>query len=285
MMKKAALGRGLDALLGEVSEAYENESSKKDSVVEISLNEIKPNPYQPRKNFSQESLKELAESIKEDGLIQPIVVVEDEFDGYIIVAGERRYRASKLAKLKTIKAVVLEITNEQMQQYALIENIQREDLNPIELAKSYEALIKLHGVTHEELASIIHKSRTHITNTLRLLHLNEKTQNALIEKKISAGHAKVLVGLDDKEQTLMVNSIIGQKLSVREVENMLKGMKNTQKTSAKKVQTQEEDAGLNFVELSNALKKLGIKTASSSKKITLEFHTQEEIEQLLNKLH
>jgi ParB family chromosome partitioning protein len=150
MMKKAALGRGLDALLGEVSEAYENESSKKDSVVEISLNEIKPNPYQPRKNFSQESLKELAESIKEDGLIQPIVVVEDEFDGYIIVAGERRYRASKLAKLKTIKAVVLEITNEQMQQYALIENIQREDLNPIELAKSYEALIKLHGVTHEE---------------------------------------------------------------------------------------------------------------------------------------
>jgi ParB family chromosome partitioning protein len=287
MKKKAALGRGLDALLGEVSEAYENESSKKDAVIEIPLNEIEPNPYQPRKHFSQESLKELADSIKQDGLIQPIVVTEDTVDGYVIVAGERRYRASKLAKLKTIKAVVLDITQEQMQQFALIENIQREDLNPIELAKSYEALIKLHGVTHEELASIIHKSRTHITNTLRLLHLSQTTQDALIEKKISAGHAKVLVGLDEKEQTLMVNSIVGQKLSVREVENIIKSMKTKQTKSApiqKEKSLPQNGDELYLMELSKLLKKLGIKSLVASNKITLEFQNQAQIEKIIASL-
>ncbi len=287
-MKKAALGRGLDALLGEVSEAYENESSAKNSVVEIPLESILPNPYQPRKNFTQESLKELSESIKKDGLIQPITVVEDELDGYIIVAGERRFRASKMAKLKTIKAIVLDITQEQMQQYALIENIQREDLNPIELAKSYETLIELHGVTHEELASVIHKSRAHITNTLRLLNLSKKTQEALVEKKISAGHAKVLVGLDEKEQTLMVNSIVGQKLSVREVENIIKGMKSAKpspQTSKKKTQkVDEEGSELYLMELSEALKTFDIKTLVSSNKITLEFKDQDQVERFLEKL-
>jgi ParB family chromosome partitioning protein len=282
-MKKSALGRGLDALLGEVSEAYENESTQKDSVIEIPLGNIKPNPYQPRKNFTAESLKELAESIKEDGLIQPITVVEDDIDGYIIVAGERRYRASKLAKLKTIKAVVLDITKEQMQQYALIENIQREDLNPIELAKSYEALIKLHGVTHEELSNVIHKSRTHITNTLRLLNLSSKTQQALVEKKISAGHAKVLVGLDDKEQTLMVNSIVGQKLSVREVENIIKSMKNSSKNNSKKEisdKNSKNEDELYLMDLSKEFNKIGIKSLVSSKKIILEFKNQAQIDKL-----
>ena len=285
-MKKAALGRGLDALLGEVGEAYDNESSVQNSVVEIALESIEPNPYQPRKHFSNESLKELAESIKKDGLIQPVIVVEDELDGYILVAGERRFRASKLAKLESIKAIVLDITKEQMQQYALIENIQREDLNPIELAKSYEALIQLHGVTHEELASIIHKSRTHITNTLRLLNLSEKTQNALIEKKISAGHAKILVGLDEKDQTMMVNSIIGQKLSVREVEHIIKGMKQPPtaiKKSSKK-ETPDENQQLYLMELHEKLKELGIKSVVSSDKITLQFSDQNQVDRFTKRL-
>lgn len=285
-MKKAALGRGLDALLGEVGEAYENESSVQNSVVEIPLESIEPNPYQPRKHFSNESLKELAESIKKDGLIQPIIVVEDELDGYILVAGERRFRASKLAKQESIKAIVLDITKEQMQQYALIENIQREDLNPIELAKSYEALIKLHGVTHEELASIIHKSRTHITNTLRLLNLSEKTQNALIEKKISAGHAKILVGLDEKDQVMMVNSIIGQKLSVREVEHIIKGMKQpstvTKKSSKK--ESVDDNKQLYLMELHEKLKELGIKSVVSSDKITLQFTDQNQVDTFAKRL-
>ena len=282
-MKKEALGRGLDALLGEVSEAYENESSTRGDVVEIPLNQLSPNPYQPRKDFSSDSLKELCESIKKDGLIQPITVVEDGLDGYIIVAGERRYRASKLAKLETIKAIVLDISKEQMQQFALIENIQREDLNPIELARSYKALIELHGITHEELSNVIHKSRAHITNTLRLLQLSAKTQEALVSKKISAGHAKVLVGLDEKNQTLMVNSIIGQKLSVREVEHIIKGIKQNS-GGTKELQPASKKTKLSFETLKEYLKTLNITTKNSANSLTLQFENQEQIETFLAKI-
>ena len=283
-MKKSALGRGLDALLGEVSEAYENESTNNDAVVEIVLDDIKPNPYQPRKDFSKESLKELSESIKKDGLIQPILVVEDELDKYIIVAGERRFRASKLAGFETIKAIVLDITKEQMQQYALIENIQRENLNPIELAMSYQSLIELHGITHEELSKVIHKSRTHITNTLRLLNLTKKSQEALIEKKITAGHAKVLVGLEEKEQAVIVNSIIGQNLSVREVENIIKSMKSKNDSSSLETKDSKSISKLDFKELCSVLKKYNINPKISSNKITLSFENQEQIDNLLNLL-
>ncbi|HIP20456.1 MAG TPA: ParB/RepB/Spo0J family partition protein, partial [Sulfurimonas sp.] len=132
-MKTQKLGRGLDALLGEIDEAYENEGSRRDIVLEIALKDIRPNPFQPRKTFNEASLVELAESIKEDGLLQPIVVTED-IDGYVLIAGERRFRASKLAKLKEIRAVVLNSDEQKMRQFALIENIQREELNSIELA-------------------------------------------------------------------------------------------------------------------------------------------------------
>ena len=283
-MKKEALGRGLDALLGEVSEAYENESSSSGNIAEISIEAIEPNPYQPRKHFSQESLAELSDSIANDGLIQPIVVVEDELGGYTLVAGERRLRAAKMAGLEKIKAIVLEISNEQMQQYALIENIQREDLNPVELAKSYDALLKLHGATHEELASIVHKSRTHITNTLRLLQLSKKAQDALIEKKITAGHAKMLASLAEEEQSLFVDSIVGQKLSVREVEKMIKGMKNTPVKEPQRVQKKEEEATFYIMELRDVLKKFGIESVVSSNKITLNFQNQEQIDSLIKKI-
>ncbi|MFT7004585.1 MAG: ParB family chromosome partitioning protein, partial [Sulfurimonas sp.] len=209
-MKSQKLGRGLDALLGEIDEAYENEGSYRDAVVELSLKDIKPNPFQPRKHFDETSLLELGESIKNDGLLQPIVVSEN-IDGYVLIAGERRLRASKLVKLKTIRAILLNADNQKMRQFALIENIQRDDLNSVELAQAYSELIKMYEITQEELANKIHKSRTHITNTIRLLQLSTKTQKALVEKKITAGHAKVLIGLDEKQQQLMVDSIIGQK--------------------------------------------------------------------------
>ena len=191
-MKSQALGRGLDALLGEMDEAYENEGTQRDSVLEVNLKEIKANPFQPRKVFDEESLLELSESIKQDGLLQPIVLTQD-VDGYTLIAGERRLRASKLAKLKTIRSIIISSDNEKMRKFALIENIQREELNSIELSHAYEELIKLHEITHEELSVMINKSRTHITNTLRLLQLSVKTQKALLDKKITAGHAKVLV--------------------------------------------------------------------------------------------
>ncbi len=271
-MAKEALGRGLGALLGEIEEAYENEMPRsRNDIKELALADIKPNPFQPRKHFDSESLNELAESIKTHGLLQPIVVVKDGTK-YLLVAGERRWRASKLAKVKSIKAIVVTITEEQMREHALIENIQREELNIMELAQAYEELIKVHDLTHDELSQMIHKSRTHITNTLRLLQLNKKVQRALVEGKVTMGHAKVMVGLDEKEQILVMNSIIGQKLSVREVESLVKSFK--EQTPSKTVLKQKSP----IFELENIiykLQKMGLKTSQSSNKITIDFTSQE----------
>ncbi|ADN08819.1 ParB/RepB/Spo0J family partition protein [Sulfurimonas autotrophica] len=278
-MKSQKLGRGLDALLGEMDEAYENEGSQNDVVLEIPLKDIRPNPFQPRKSFDEEALLELSESITKDGLIQPIVVTED-IDGYVLIAGERRFRASKLAKLKEIRAVVLNSDEQKMRQFALIENIQREELNAMELAEAYTELIKLHDVTHDELSNIIHKSRAHITNTLRLLQLSPKIQKALIEKKISAGHAKVMVGLDEKEQQLILNSIVGQKLSVREVETMIKSMKNTQTSSH--VPERNKLPGYDFSNVKQKFSDFGYHVKASNNKITISFDSQDEIDEFLS---
>jgi len=276
-MKGQKLGRGLDALLGEMDEAYENEGTHRDAVIEIPLKDIRPNPFQPRKTFDEELLLELSRSIKKDGLLQPIVVTED-IDGYVLIAGERRYRASKLAKLKEIRAIVLNADENKMRQFALIENIQREELNAVELAHAYEELIKLHNYTHEELSGVINKSRVHITNTLRLLQLSLKTQKALSEKKISAGHARVLIGLDDKTQQLMVNSIVGQKLSVRDVELMIKNKKEPSSKTEKKIKSASE---LDFTQLLKRLESLRAKYKVSQSKLTLEFSSQDEIDAFL----
>ncbi|MDD3476988.1 MAG: ParB/RepB/Spo0J family partition protein [Sulfurimonas sp.] len=278
-MKTQRLGRGLGELLGEIEEAYENEVSQKDSIIEIPLKDIRPNPFQPRKYFEESSLFELGESIKNDGLIQPIIVTED-VDGYVLIAGERRLRASKLVKLKTIRAIVLNSDEQKMRQFALIENIQRDELNSIELAHAYGELIKLHNITQEELSTKIHKSRTHITNTIRLLQLSQKTQRALIERKISTGHAKVLVGLDEKQQQLIVNSIIGQKLSVREVEATIKSIKN----SNIEVKEKSEVVSYDFKAIKEKLFQLGFIAKTSNKSLTIEFKNELQLEQFLQNL-
>lgn len=275
-MKSTALGRGLDALFGEIDESYENEGTQKDEISELLVKDIKPNPFQPRETFDEEGLLELSESIKNDGLLQPIVVTED-IDGYIVIAGERRLRATKIAKLKTIRCIIVSIDDDKMRKLALVENIQREDLNSIELAKSYEELIKIHEITHQELSGMIHKSRTHITNTLRLLQLSVKTQKVLLEKKITPGHAKVLVGLDEKQQQVMVNSIIGQKLSVREVEAMIKGMKIKELEPVKK----EAVFSYDFSHLEEKFDHLGFKLKTSSNKVTIEFENEKQINEFL----
>jgi len=232
-----ALGRGLGDILSEVEEAYEKDLSGIDSfeleaqgarVEELSVEKITPNPFQPRKHFDESALKELSASIKAHGLLQPIVVIEKE-DGYLLIAGERRLRAHKLAKIPVIKAIVanVEIDEFRLRELALIENIQRENLNAIELANSYAELIEVHNITHDALAEIVHKSRSQITNTMRLLSLGSYAKKQLAEGKISQGHAKVLVGLDEKRQKIIIDSIIGQKLSVRDVEKMVKQDKHT----------------------------------------------------------
>lgn len=280
MAKASALGRGLGALLSEIEEAYDNELPKRNGFEEITIAEVRPNPYQPRKHFDPESLAELSESIKLHGLLQPIVVKED-LDGYILIAGERRLRASKLAKLKTIKAIIVSVSDEQMRQHALIENIQRDELNAMDLAQAYQELIEIHELTHDQLSHTVHKSRTQITNTLRLLQLSEKGRKALIEGKITAGHAKVVVGLDENEQSLMIDSIIGQKLSVREVEQMAKNFKLPREVS---VASSTKTAELDFDALQTYLSQMGIKNSTKGSKLTLEFDGNGQIVSFLSAL-
>ncbi|HQS73486.1 MAG TPA: ParB/RepB/Spo0J family partition protein [Sulfurovum sp.] len=232
-----ALGRGLGEILSEVEEAYEKDLSDINSfeleargarVEELSVGSITANPFQPRKHFDEQALKELSQSISEHGLLQPIVVIETE-NGYLLIAGERRLRAHKLAGLSHIKAIIadVEMDEARLRELALIENIQRENLNAIELANSYAELIEVHNITHDELSSIVHKSRSQITNTMRLLSLSAYAQEQLVEGKISQGHAKILVGLDEKKQKIIIDSIMGQKLSVRDTEQMVKNHKST----------------------------------------------------------
>jgi ParB family chromosome partitioning protein len=279
-MKNKALGRGLGALLGEIEKAYDNEVPDTDSVLEIPLKSIQPNPYQPRKVFNEESLLELGESIKNDGLLQPIVVIAD-IDGYTLVSGERRLRASKLMKLKTIRAICMKVDDDRMRHLALIENIQRDELNSIELAVAYEELIKIHNITHDELATRIHKSRTNITNTMRLLQLSEKTQKALIENKISSGHARSLIGLNEKQQQLLVDSIIGQRLSVRDIEGLVKSLKiDTEKSFT----PEKEKIEYNFSKIKKKFENYGLKATFKFNKMTIEFSSELQIEQFLSKL-
>ena len=275
-MKKSRLGKGLDAIFGEVEEAYEKDtSSDKNRIHEIDIDAIRTNPYQPRKEFNQKSLKELSKSIKEHGLLQPIIVTED-IDGFILIAGERRLRASKIAGFDKIKAIIINIEPKKYRELALIENIQREDLNPIDLALSYKALIEDYKITHEELAQIVNKSRAHVTNSLRLLTLSEYAQNALREGKITTGHAKVLVVLDSKKQDILVDSIIGQKLSVRDVENLVK--------KEKKINVKKENRSnsLDLSEVSKVLKRKGLKFSIRENKVTIEFRNSEEISNFLD---
>ncbi len=239
-----ALGRGLGEILSEVEEAYEKDLSDINSfeleaqgarVAELDVSEISANPFQPRKHFDKQALKELSESITKYGLLQPIVVIEKE-EGYLLIAGERRLRAHKLVKIDTIKAIIAnaDIDDIKLRELALLENIQRENLNAIELANSYAELLDVHAITHDELSNIVHKSRSQITNTMRLLILSKYVQEAVVSGKISQGHAKVLVGLNEKKQRILVDSITGQKLSVRETENMVKNHKEKSTTLIKK---------------------------------------------------
>jgi len=285
-----ALGRGLGDILQEVEEAYEKnldgmESFELDSsgvqVEEIDINLIAPNPYQPRKNFDKNALKELSESIKKHGLLQPIVVIE-KGDGYLLVAGERRLRAHKLANIPTIKSIVAEVDMDEfkLRELALIENIQRENLNAIELANSYAELIEVHNITHEELSKIVNKSRSQITNTLRLLSLSSNTREQIVAGKLSQGHAKVLIGLDAKDEKLIVDSIVGQKLSVRDTEKLVKKYKNKSTTSKK---TKESlDILLEYKEEIN--KHLSLPHKIKSNKLEITFNNKKDIENFLKLL-
>ena len=276
-----ALGRGLGELLGEVESAYENSTrSNKSGVCKIDVTTIKANPNQPRKIFDEEKLSDLSESIKEHGLLQPIIVIENDDNSYTLVAGERRLRAHKLAKIDKIKAIIIDADEFKLRELALIENIQRDDLNVIELAYCYAQLLNEHNITHEELSRKVFKSRTSITNTLRLLQLSSYVQQFLATDKISAGHAKVMLGLSNDEQKMVCDSIIGQKLSVRETEKLVKELKEKNSDKPKK---NKEISSYDINPLKNLMNKLqenDLKVKVEKNYFKIEFNSQDDIDKI-----
>ena len=276
-----ALGRGLGELLGEVETAYGKSAGNSNSGVnKIEVSLIKPNPNQPRKIFDEEKLQELSASIKEHGLLQPIVVVEDEDGTYTLIAGERRLRAHKLANIEEIKAIIVDKDEFKLRELALIENIQRDDLNIIELAFCYAQLLNEHNITHEELSKKVFKSRTSITNTLRLLQLSSYVQQFLATDKISAGHAKMMIGLTTEDQKKICDTIIGQKLSVRETEKLIKDLKEKDTPKPKKEKVTNSYNISNLKSFAEFLKNDKIKAKIDKNSIKIEFNSQEDIDKI-----
>ncbi|MBQ0065643.1 MAG: ParB/RepB/Spo0J family partition protein [Firmicutes bacterium] len=239
MSNNSRLGRGLDSLFGQdVSKMLEDiqngeVKTESQSQMTIPVDEIRPNPYQPRKVFDQEALKELSDSIAQHGVFTPILVKKSIL-GYELIAGERRLRASKLAGKTEIPAIIVEFDDQQMMEIALLENIQREDLNDIEEAKAYEQLLKRLNYTQEQLAKRVGKSREHITNTLRLLKLPEDVQEFVVNKQLSMGHVRALLSLKNEEEIRKVaKQAIGQGMSVRKVEQLVKQKLNKEPEKAK----------------------------------------------------
>ncbi|OYR98344.1 chromosome partitioning protein ParB [Lactobacillus taiwanensis] len=227
--KKRGLGRGLEALFDESPQVQETEE-----ITEIPLDEIRPNPYQPRKTFDNKSLKELSESIKENGVFQPIII-RKSVNGYEIIAGERRFRASKLAKKKTIPAIIRKFDEAQMMEVAVLENLQREDLTPLEEAQAYEMLQKNLGLTQAEVSKRLGKSRPYIANYLRLLTLPQKTKRLLQRGELSMGQARTLLGLKDKDGIDdLARKVVKNGITVRQLESLVAKLNEKEKKPKKK---------------------------------------------------
>jgi ParB family chromosome partitioning protein len=273
------LGRGLGALLQSVDVVSD---AIKGSIVELKINDISPNAEQPRKSFDQEKLNDLAESIKENGIIQPIIVCRAQ-QGFKIVAGERRWRAARMAGLSVVPAIVRELTDLQVLQQALIENIQRQDLNPLEEAFALEKLIKEHNMTQEKLAAVVGRSRPAITNTLRLLNLPPDLQSMVMNEELTAGHARTLLPLNGKEsQKKAVNMIRSREMSVRETERMVRKFLQPAKV------TKKPDPGylLSVKEVEHRMtSKLGTKVHLKDKQgkgmIQIEYYSNDDLDRLL----
>jgi len=279
-MKNRGLGRGLDALL---SNDGDNVSSKIDSTNVMPLSQLTPGKFQPRKNFNQDSLKELAESIKAQGIIQPILVRMTSNNQYEIIAGERRWQAAKIAKLDEVPVVVKDISDSTALAMALIENIQREDLNVIEEARGIKRLIDEFNITHEAAAEAVGKSRAAVSNTLRLLSLCEHAQNALETNKIEMGHARAILSLSPIDQAMMCQKIVNQKLTVREVEKEV-----SEGTTKKPTSKQSKDHDIQRLE--NELSdRFGTNISISHKQsgkvsINFKYSNLDELERIIAKL-
>ena len=266
------LGRGLSSILEDAEIGYLKDLGGS-GILEIEVDKIKPNPYQPRKEFKEESIIELANSIKRYGLLQPVILIKDK-DEYILVAGERRLRAVKRLNNKKIKAIIVDYSLNDLREYALIENIQREDLNPIEIATSLKNLIEEHNYTHEELANIISKSRSYVTNLLRILNLPDFVQNKIKENKLSIGHAKVLIGLDEKLLKKVIEEIEKKNLNVRETEKLIQKLKNPIK-NVENIIIDEK-----IILIAKKFKELGLKVEINKNSLKIKFKSKQDLEKL-----
>ena len=282
--KRKALGRGLEQLFSnEVInfDQFENDvvsNASTSDIKEINLDEIRSNPYQPRKTFNEESLNELAESLKEHGLLQPIIV-KKSIKGYELIAGERRTKAARLAGFKTIPAIIKDFDDTQMMELALVENIQRENLNPIDEAMAYENIIKLSKMTQDEFAKKFGKSRSHVTNMLGLLKLPERTKKYVENGKISMGHARSLSKISDIDKIYnLTDKIINENISVRELEKLI--TEEELPKVNKIVRKKDNNSHYKLFE-SIMREKIGTKVKISNKKIEIPFDSEKDLERIL----
>ncbi len=272
------LGKGLSALI------TSNLVDESEQVTEVAIQEIRPNPYQPRKEFDSAALKELADSVKVHGIIQPLIV-RKSIKGFELVAGERRLRAAKEAGLSKVPVVVKSYTDQQLMEIALIENLQRENLNPMEEAEAYQKLIEHCSFTQEELAQKIGKSRPHVANMLRLLQLPEKIRIMVSSSALSMGHARALLPVEnEKLQWQLANDVVKKDLSVRQLEEMVKQLHVSRETKGKKVKKEAE-----IVQMEERLRSrfgtaVQIKKGSKKGKIEIEFYSNEDLQRLLELL-
>ncbi|MDW2800480.1 ParB/RepB/Spo0J family partition protein [Clostridium boliviensis] len=310
MAKRTGLGKGLGAIFGDevMESAAEEQEIKNHKEAEhtaalsdkgksdldtgkeifIKISMIEPNHNQPRKEFREDALLELAESMKEYGVLQPLLVQKNgEF--YEIIAGERRWRAAKMAGLKEVPVVIREYTKQQSMEIALIENVQREDLNPIEEARAYSILMQEFGLKQEEIAARVAKNRVTITNSMRLLKLDERIQEMLIQDQISSGHARALLAVDDRDlQYQLAGKIVAENLSVREVEKLVKSL--SKKKEPKEAREEDESISLIFRELEDRMKTaMGTKVSINRKdknkgRVEIEYYSEAELERIVELL-
>lgn len=280
--RKGGLGKGLDSLIAD-KVGTSNEKTDAKNEVMVNINKVEPNKEQPRKNFDEDALLELSESIKQFGVLQPLLVV-DRKDYYEIIAGERRWRAAKMAGLKKVPVIIKDLTEQEIVEISLIENIQRENLNPIEEAIAYKRLLNEFNLKQDEVAERVSKSRTAVTNSMRLLKLCDKVQQMVIDDMISIGHARALLGITDEEkQYTLAQKIFDEKISVRDTEKLVKKMQKQKNAPAKEVNPEKKKLDAVYQEAEEKMKTiLGTKVIINQKdsmkgKIEIEYYSPDEL--------
>ena len=287
--KSHGLGSGLNVLIPQNNPPKANSENENEAVVDfmVPISKVEPDREQPRKFFNEDALQELAESIKQFGVFQPLLV-QKEKDYYKIIAGERRWRAAKIAGLKEIPVIVKELSDQEIAEIQLIENIQREDLNPIEIAEGYRQLIDKYGFTQDELAEKISKSRTAITNTLRLLKLDERVRQMIVDKLISTGHARAILSIEDSDkQYEFAQKIFDEKMSVRDVEKAIKNMQKDPKVKKDNQKIDKKTEAIYHSLEENMKQIMGTKVTIQAKngnqgKVEIEYYSQDELDRIVN---